>query len=488
MKYMASTPWFLMTVAGVLVVVTATARAQRAVLLVGRDTGNISVTNPGPSFDVDGYVISSASGLLNPDGWNSLADQGAPGFVEANPRAVQLAEFSFTAQIPFEGGSTTNLGNGYVGGNLTPSQEDLTFQFTTPSGAVNDGPVKFTGPSQLPTVTVNRANGAVTLSNPAGFPIDGYSIASASGLLSPDTFAGLAAQNVAGWNVANPTTTLVSELNLTSALSFDGGATFSLGNPYGFATGVPLNGEDLTFEFSTPGEDGDVFTGVVNMVGPINDLVLEVDSISGLAKIQNLSQQTGAYELIGYSVLSESGAIDVAGWTGFSVSGAAGTGWSEANPTANAIAELNPSGSFVMDTGTSISIGTILGGLEDLVFEYATPSGTALGSVNYVMGGIGPLPGDCNGDGVVNAADLVCACGPAGDIDAVLAATGLLAGDLDGDGTVAFPDFLALSANFGKSGGGAAATAVPEPTAGMLALLSVLLFGIRHRRASTSES
>ena len=56
--------------------------------------------------------------------------------------------------------------------------------------------------------------------------------------------------------------------------------------------------------------------------------------------------------------------------------------------------------------------------------------------------------GDCNGDGMVDASDLTCACGP-GVIGDVLAATGLLAGDLDGNGAVAFADFLVLSNNFG---------------------------------------
>jgi hypothetical protein len=111
--------------------------------------------------------------------------------------------------------------------------------------------------------------------------------------------------------------------------------------------------------------------------------------------------------------------------------------------------------------------------------------------------------GDCNGDGVVDAGDLECACA-SGDLAAVLDATGYLAGDLDGSGDVGFPDFLVLSANFGGAvdgytkgdidcdgsvqfadflalstafgqSSGAAAAAVPEPSS---LLMTVLCLGV----------
>ena len=56
------------------------------------------------------------------------------------------------------------------------------------------------------------------------------------------------------------------------------------------------------------------------------------------------------------------------------------------------------------------------------------------------------------------------------------------AGNIDLVGGIDFPDFLTLSANFGKTPG-ATAAAVPEPTAGVLALVGLLvcLYG-RNRR------
>lgn len=63
------------------------------------------------------------------------------------------------------------------------------------------------------------------------------------------------------------------------------------------------------------------------------------------------------------------------------------------------------------------------------------------------------LPNDCDGNGVVDAADLSCIVasgGPEG-LASLLDETGIVAGDLDGNGNVEFADFLALSANFGQA-------------------------------------
>ncbi len=104
------------------------------------------------------------------------------------------------------------------------------------------------------------------------------------------------------------------------------------------------------------------------------------------------------------------------------------------------------------------------------------------------------LPGDCNGDGVVNIQDANCT--PGDQLDAFLASLdpASLRGDADGDGQVQFSDFVILSENFTMDGqytdgdfdkdgvvqfsdfvilsesfgqmGGAVASAVPEPNTG----------------------
>lgn len=121
-----------------------------------------------------------------------------------------------------------------------------------------------------------------------------------------------------------------------------------------------------------------------------------------------------------------------------------------------------------------------------------------------------PVVGDCNGDGTLNPADLD-ACATTDLLNESLAAQGVLPGDFDANGSVEFADFLILSANFGGAGSysqgnadgtgniefsdflilsanfgssAAAASAVPEPSAGLMAVCAIgLLAGVRRRRS-----
>ena len=56
---------------------------------------------------------------------------------------------------------------------------------------------------------------------------------------------------------------------------------------------------------------------------------------------------------------------------------------------------------------------------------------------------------DCNGDALLNEADLPCVA-TVEDRDDVLEALQTLPGDLDGDGEVAFADFVVLAGNYGQ--------------------------------------
>ena len=98
------------------------------------------------------------------------------------------------------------------------------------------------------------------------------------------------------------------------------------------------------------------------------------------------------------------------------------------------------------------------------------------------------LPGDANGDGVVNFPDFQSLERSFGNTDA-----GWDQGDFNADGLVNYADFLVLQQNFGRRRDGSAAPAgvvpevvqVPEPTAPVIvASIAMLLFSNRPRRLS----
>ena len=469
MNFKSKHAWTMMALVAVLGGSTSIF-AQSAFLVVNRETGALDVVSNG-NLDVDGYSITSPAGRLNPESWNSLQDQGLAGWEEANPNSQGISELNWTSSSVLNGGEMVSLGSPYNGGAILPAQEDVAFSYSIAAGDTQPGIVHYTGASPLPTISVERSSGLVTLSNPGNFPITGYSISSADGSMNAEQFNGLADQNVPDWTEANPLGDLISELSLTGEVGFDGGASFDLGNIYG--------GGDLSLQYSTPA--GDIAQGVVDFVGAIPDLVLQVDIFSGEAKIQNLSSTAGPFDIIGYAITSPSGTLAVDAWNSLNDQGDAG--WTESNARADSIAELSESSSRLFENGVSVSLGEIYGGTQDLQFQYGTlEGGPALGTVEYVLnigGGSGPtcadvaasraIPGDLDGNNAVEFADFLSLSGSFG-----LSGVGYEQGDIDCNGTVEFADFLVLSGNFGETAGGAAS--VPEPST--LALSAFGLIGI----------
>jgi len=477
-------PWF-MTMACVLLV-SSGALGQRAYLVVDRATGTAEAISSA-TVPVDGYTISSASGLLNVDGWNSIADQGGAGWTEANPTPTLLTELTLE-NGGLEAGEGVAIGSPFMPGMAaTPSQEDLAFQLSVPNadptqpGSIVDGYVVYTGASPVPTITVNRESGMVELTNAGGFAVDGFSISSANGFLNPTELTA-----PAGFTPSNSTGNLVTGLNWEGSASFP--ATLNLGALFSPVGVVPASSEDLTLEYTRP-DSTEAFTGVVEYTGAINDLVLQVNELTGEATIQQTSPNMPTLSVTGYSVLSASDGLDTGAWQKI------GGDFTEASPRAGAIAELNLNGSMTFSNGTAHGLGSIFAGSSrDLVFEYSTPDvDKAFGSVEYVLGAGSSAPtcndiaasraiaGDLNGDGSVGFPDFLVLSN-----NFTLDGVGYEGGDINCDGTVGFPDFLVLSNNFGQPAGAEAAS-VPEPTSGMLAMLAMLTgFAFRRTRRLNS--
>ena len=131
-------------------------------LVVDRDTGEITMSNPGgTALDFIGYEIASGFGSLNAANWTSIDDtydvngSGSPTISSddwteltgGNPSAPvngDLSEFDFetNAGASLPAGASISLG---VGTWIVTDNENLSFTYVLPDGTEVDGAVAFTG-------------------------------------------------------------------------------------------------------------------------------------------------------------------------------------------------------------------------------------------------------------------------------------------------------------------------------------------------------
>ncbi|MCA9261591.1 MAG: PEP-CTERM sorting domain-containing protein, partial [Planctomycetales bacterium] len=358
---------------------------------------------------------------------------------------------------------------------------------------------------QTLVLRVNRDTGELNITNPLGgqIAIDGYTVSSSLGSLQP-AYHGISGTTPtppdADWAMpigvdsaplnSSHFLTEIKRPDFTNPIDFDAafdlsaipmvslGAGFSSRAVAQSAANFGVDGEDLVFEYSSPGREG-VIRGQIEYVGTKfeNDLVLQVDPATGQAALVNDSLAT--LKVDGYAVLSSTGALSGAGWSGV------GGAWEKSSPaTANALTESNPTGALTLAPGESVAIGDI-----------------------------GSFGSEADQEGLrlqfILAESLV--------------ASGTSAGDFDGDGRVAGNDFLqwqrdfggardssdlaAWAADFGGAGGargpeatfrtgsvafttGSVAIAVPEPATWLVGATLAVLCVVRRcdRRRTRAAS
>jgi hypothetical protein len=257
----------------------------------------------------------------------------------------------------------------------------------------------------LLVLQVNRDTGEMKITNPHGssIQIDGYDISSPLGSLLP-TYTGISAAGQTGWDKAplNSTTSL-AELKSTPFTYLPVTTPLTLGTGAGkgfdkFAVAGDINnfgtdGEDLEFVYTTP--DGPV-QGHIEYIGTAfeNNLVLRVNPTTGNAFLKNDSLETLKFD--GYSILSSTSSLS-GSWAGL------GGTWQKTNIAPDSISETNLTGSTTLAPGQQVAIGdigafTTTAAQDGLSMKFTLAEG---------LEEAGPLTGDYNGDGSVDAGDYV---------------------------------------------------------------------------------
>lgn len=353
------------------------------------------------------------------------------------------------------------------------------------------------GIEQQLVLMVDRDTGAVSIeTGTESVDFDGYVISSALGGIDSSQWNSLDDQAVSDWRESpSPgSQNAIAELKPTTSTVVASGAPLQLGNLFDKPLATEFGTqelEDLQFEYYTP--DGDTVQGEVIYVGDkqFNNLVLVVDPVDGDAVLQNQSNLPVSID--GYNIHSDSGSLLPTDGSWLSLEDQAEASWRESNETMNDLSELQSSGTTLLNGGRTFNLGSPFrtvadGGTADLTFRYLFPGESAFteGVVVYRDVEFSALPGDFNGDGIVNLADYTVWRDHLGGDESALANPG------NNDGTVNAADYQVWKTNFGMSTGavvaGLSTASIPEPTSMALLLVSSVATSlVCRKRRSVSQ-
>lgn len=210
---------------------------------------------------------------------------------------------------------------------------------------------------------------------------------------------------------------------------------------------------------------------------PLAVPVLNIDRITGAVSLQNPGNNVSPLTVVNYSITSDIGSLNPAGFTAIDPPAA--------TTTINEIAENGINSGGTIAVGNSLALGTAItpSKYEDVEAFVLLSDGTSTAiEVNYIGNGGQPLsPLDLNTDGTVDAEDFyVFASYSYTDMASLSAVQQALRGDLDNDGDNDFIDFDLFKRQYNALAGAGALEAimagaqVPEPSSlaigGLLAL------------------
>jgi hypothetical protein len=263
----------------------------------------------------------------------------------------------------------------------------------------------------------------------------------------------------------------MSVTRLANSLAIDASLTRGTSFAQVWENAVVTDPDLLTFNFNRVGflsanisADRITFSDVDVTTASVPAVTLEVLATgpdAGAMRLKNNS--SAAVDIDYYEIASASGSLDVEGWSSLNDQStvAPPAGWNEAGGVdQHLLAEANILGSTTVAPNGVLRLGRGVDpvGLRDLQFSVGLAGDRLIaGSVEYIG------PGDFNGDGAIDASDLLLwrdEFDPQGVADA----------DFDGDSDGA--DFLAWQRGLGSVPAVAAMAGVPEPGTFLLVLMA----------------
>ncbi|MEQ8211283.1 MAG: pre-peptidase C-terminal domain-containing protein [Lacipirellulaceae bacterium] len=277
------------------------ATTRQVTLQVNQSTGDLTLTSPVASVEIDAYTITSTAGRLDAANWQSLEDQQTAGWSEVPASSNLLGELQATGTTAVSPTSSFTIEQGYQTSLAglpfgTSPERDVVFQYrNATTGETEQAIVVYVGDARENNLVlrIDPTTGDARITNESDtiINIDSYSVASDGEHLLID-WESLSDQQEAGWSEASPTAARLSELNPTGAMTLNPDDFFSLAGLWDIAGLEDISDLSFLFRDTTLG----TFEGVIEFGTLTASFAADFDN-DGDVDRDDLAQWRGDYGL-----------------------------------------------------------------------------------------------------------------------------------------------------------------------------------------------